>query len=439
MCIVLDYNTFIKGFQPQVLIDIDIKSIQAAHTHLQQVHEELHTSHQELQQTHLLLQQSYQHLQHTYNEQQQYIQSAELLFAQQESNQHQLLLSTASAYSQVKHTQLLLIFIIYLLSIISLFTMLQSNINIFLNKTISIAFPLRTLILHNITNNIPHTIIKDLFNISMRTINHAHKTTISLKQFIFKRNNTKISTRFKARRTLAKTILDEIIPVISGHTWRIQKYTNKHLYTLYKLQVLIRGSQVNKTNKPLSLSSVHKHILKKWSIHHSIDATICPHCNLLENYGENQPTPAHLLEEGKEKDLATWKKKLAKAKGHPERIKAQHTSFRETKDKLAAGLLPDTLILLQDFTQLQPQSGFNQDLILTFMSHDIGATDKIKREFDHWIADKEKNDLYFVVSVWEHLLSTGRLKNFKHIEIWSDGGGKHFKCSATMHYFSTIK
>jgi hypothetical protein len=170
-----------------------------------------------------------------------------------------------------------------------------------------------------------------------------------------------------------------------------------------------------------------------------LDATVCPHCLFLEQYGGGQPPPAQLLEKGKEKEYETWKKKLAKEKGHPERIKKQHNSFKTSKDKLANGLLPDTVILLQDFTQLQPQSGFHQDLIITLLKHNKDAEDKIQRKYFHWIANQEKNDLYFVVGVWEYLLSNKLLGNIKHIEIWSDGGNKHFKYSATMYYFSTIK
>jgi len=142
---------------------------------------------------------------------------------------------------------------------------------------------------------------------------------------------------------------------------------------LYKLQVTIRGTTTNKTDKLLSNSSVYKHILKRWSIHHSIDATVCPHCKFLEDH-EDKPIPAQLLEKGKKKDLEKFKKKLVKERSH--RV------FRATKDKLAAGQLPNTLVLLQDFTQLHPQSGF-QDLILTLMKHDKDAGDHIQKKYLH--------------------------------------------------------
>lgn len=95
--------------------------------------------------------------------------------------------------------------------------------------------------------------------------------------------------------------------------------------------------------------------------------------------------------------------------------------------------------MLQDFTQLQKQAGFNQDLIITILSYDPTAKDKLKRKYLHFVADKEKNDIHFVVNVWESMLASGEFSGVRNLEVWSDGGGKHFKLSSNMYYFSTIK
>ena len=49
---------------------------------------------------------------------------------------------------------------------------------------------------------------------------------------------------------------------------------------------------------------------------------------------------------------------------------------------------------------------------------------------------KEKNDVYFVFYVWKyHLLPYIESKNISRLEIFSDGGSKHFKCSSSMLFF----
>lgn len=101
----------------------------------------------------------------------------------------------------------------------------------------------------------------------------------------------------------------------------------------------------------------------------------------------------------------------------------------------------DTMIVLQDFTQQEPQSGFNQDFILTFLTFDANAPDKLRRQYLHYVGEQDdKNDVYFVITVWEHLMRDGVIGDeIKHIEVWSDGGPKHFKMKECMYYFSTIK
>ena len=43
------------------------------------------------------------------------------------------------------------------------------------------------------------------------------------------------------------------------------------------------------------------------------------------------------------------------------------------------------MIVLHDFTQLNPQSGFNQDMVVTLLTYDINAPDKIKCQYFHFM------------------------------------------------------
>jgi len=178
-------------------------------------------------------------------------------------------------------------------------------------------------------------------------------------------------------------------------------------------------------------------ILKEWRIHHSKDVSQCPTCRLLHYFGNNQAPPPHLQGAA----LTRWRNKLNKAKTHKHIARTQHNSHKQQKTNIIETKSQNTMILLQDFTQLEPQSGFNQDMIITILTYNEHEVDKIKRDYYHFVGEQgDTNDIYFVITVWEHMFKTKIIPdNITNIEIWSDGGPKHFKQKKTMYYFSTLQ
>ncbi len=100
-------------------------------------------------------------------------------------------------------------------------------------------------------------------------------------------------------------------------------------------------------------------------------------------------------------------------------------------------------LLIVDFTCLEPESRNNtriQNMILVVVFKDM--TDQEQRlYFDFLCGDAEsrKNDFFFVRRVFELFLSDIRtdpalpdLRHIKSVQIWSDGGRKHFKNRFTM-------
>lgn len=257
--------------------------------------------------------------------------------------------------------------------------------------------PCRQILLFHIITGLPKEIAMDLFQISQRTMQRINKiknkdinkikwTKITQKQ---------IEPKYQKQLELAESIIGDIIPIISGRNYRIQKQTNKELYKQYKQQVKIFGQQQQHTNNPLSLSTITRHILKKWNIYHSKDTIICPTCLILENYHKNNAMPTSFLENQIKKlhkrwikkynkdtpipdqvmakcinqALLFWERKIAKIQHHPQKIKDQFKAYRQTKEKLSKGELLNTVIVVQDFTQLQSQSTFNQDLIIVILNY----------------------------------------------------------------------
>jgi hypothetical protein len=281
-----------------------------------------------------------------------------------------------------------------------------------------------------IMKEVPEKIIAQKLRVPLITAQRiiAHTTT--------KQTTTKI-LRKPEQVSLAKKILGDLLPVVSGRMWRVQLMTDKELYRRYVEEVKKVGKNSKGTDKALSKKRV-KQILRGWRIHHSTDTSQCPTCKFLEQY-DGKPPPQNLL--NNPKALKKHQNKLIKHKQHKLIAQTQHNIFKANKQHLIDTQSTDTMIILQDFTQLEPQSGFNQDMILTLLTYDAEVDDMIRRRYLHFVGENtDKNDVFFVMAVWEHMLRSGVIgNNIKHIIIWSDGGGKHFKLKEAMYYFSTIK
>lgn len=326
------------------------------------------------------------------------------------------------------------------------------------------------ILLHNIKQIIPTLKKKIKYDMMRRVINGITREDvrrylsiplITVRRIMQQVKRPKLIVRRKRemRIILAKRILSDLVPMVSGRNYRIQLMTTKELYKRYCGEVKRVGNQENGTDLPLSSTRIWK-ILKLWPIRHTKDVSQCPHCKLIADYGNGQPPPPNLLADAlvkwrkkngdtpppvnlEQKIVQKWRNKLERLKAtHKQIAQAQHRSHKQAKKELIASKSPNKMILLQDFTQLNPQSGFNQDMIITTMRYDDNEVDKIKRDYYHFIGSQgDHNNQCFVMAVWEYLLTTKTIitNNINNIEIWSDGGAKHFKCKETMFYFSTIQ
>jgi len=93
----------------------------------------------------------------------------------------------------------------------------------------------------------------------------------------------------------------------------------------------------------------------------------------------------------------------------------------------------------QDFTQIQYEAGFVQDLIICIYTSGTGK-DGLNRVYRHFVGKSgNKNDISFVVGAWKILLEENTFQNMKTVNIWSDGGPKHFKISFNMKFLATFQ
>ncbi len=111
-------------------------------------------------------------------------------------------------------------------------------------------------------------------------------------------------------------------------------------------------------------------------------------------------------------------------------------------------LRPRQLLVLMDFTSvcLSDKPGANtivQDCILVLEYLDENNT-RVRRNLDFvCAADTNKHDYHFVLQVWVWMFLKERLNEcFDCIDIWSDGGPKHFKtrfCQWMWHALSELR
>ena len=87
------------------------------------------------------------------------------------------------------------------------------------------------------------------------------------------------------------------------------------------------------------------------------------------------------------------------------------------------------VMVIQDFTQIQVQTSFYQDLILCIYFFEESATEILGRSYFHFVAGghEQKNNIDFVVAVWKYMIQNDFFANFSDLLVFSDGGPKHFK------------
>jgi hypothetical protein len=199
---------------------------------------------------------------------------------------------------------------------------------------------------------------------------------------------------------------DTLLPIQSGRDWRYQEMTDNKLYELYTAEV--------KNSKPVSKTFFIYKILAKEKIHHSKKVKFCPIC------------------ENEDGNIAVIK--------HKELITIQKMVYQQDKRGVSSGKNPTTVLITQDFTQLELEGSFVQDLIICKYFYDKKAKDGLARTYIHFIGKiGTKNDILFVIGSWMALLTLNWFDDIKTVKIWSDGGPKHFKISSNMKFLLTLQ
>ena len=216
------------------------------------------------------------------------------------------------------------------------------------------------------------------------------------------------------RRELWMDIINEIIPVVSGREYRIRTCRLQVLYIRYVDRATHRAP-----SKRVIGYGKFKKLLRKEKVHYGKKPTLCYHCMQIE-------------------DGVPLTKQL---EFHIDAKARQQPCYVRLKRWLIDGLLPEgSAIAIQDFTQIDLESGFVQDEIVCLYIYCPTSKDKIMRLYFDVVGEKElKNGIAFVIHAWLKLFSLPEFQRITHLYIWSDGGPKHYKISANILFWAVMQ
>lgn len=283
--------------------------------------------------------------------------------------------------------------------------------------------PIRRDLIKQLSLGLSKKEVLETFNISERTYYRIQEDG---KEFCI---NLKYAPGIKRTRisedqtTVAEQFLDENFPVTSGRDYRVIRLTNDNLYGIYYYYCLERFMQ------PLGKTYFFTTFLKKQRIHYSKDESVCKYCSEYKNLEQK----SHLNE--------SEKNQLKKLEAHQKRWHEQSSHYLEEKNRIVNEKDTQTALIIHDFTQIKVQGTFFQDMIVCFYFYNEEKPDKLERLFHHFIAPKSNtaNDSHFVFGVWREIVKKGLLQGFNKIQIYSDGGPKHYKTTSTMQFFGFLK
>jgi hypothetical protein len=193
----------------------------------------------------------------------------------------------------------------------------------------------------------------------------------------------------------------------SGKDYRLLKRTLSATYQQFLFHVEKRNLL------PISYPTFRS-ILFSDKIHRGSEPTGCPICF---------------------KTMAMWKlpeEDETKIKNHQSTKRKQIKSYLKMKNELKE----DEVIVVQDFTNVELSSSSRQTLCICLYTK---KEDKIETNYFTFVAPESsvKNDIKFVVSAWLQLIN--HIQSYKSINIWSDGGSKHFKITACLIFFAALQ
>ena len=229
------------------------------------------------------------------------------------------------------------------------------------------------------------------------------------------------------------TILDDVMPYVSGRGFRIRQWTKEDTYREYATI----SERTYPNQRIMGYTAFWKRFKSlKQKVHFIKVVKHCPICNAMTKRDKGEETLT-----GEEEQL------LESNSDHAQEIKDAYNHYKSIKEKIASEKLTDSCLIIQDYSQYNVSGAFYQSLILCIYSFDTNE-DKLVSRFYHIFRHNEdarnnetnKNDKWFTYSAWVFFMENNTFGDFRKFYVYSDGASKHFKCRQVhLFWYSLLK
>jgi len=132
--------------------------------------------------------------------------------------------------------------------------------------------PIRRAIIGMVSTQLPVQDVAEDFGVSDQTVYNARNDDDNFALELQTRPNVQRERISDQQYEAARSFLDEVIPVVSGRNYRVQRCTNESLYAIYFCWCMDRHIP------NLGRTHFFENVLGPENIHHVRDDSICEYC-----------------------------------------------------------------------------------------------------------------------------------------------------------------
>jgi len=238
------------------------------------------------------------------------------------------------------------------------------------------------------------------------------------------------AAHFVAEYALLRQYFEQY-PRGSKHNYRVVNCTRQQFYDRY----CDFHTRASPQTEPLSQASVRRY-MEGFHWRFEKHPLFCPYCDSLHNL------------EAMEDRTAAQDMEMARLLAHQRLYLKQREYYHATLQEMVDAEDTNRVVAVQDFSTFFIDKGAIPVLIVTLYTYDPVALDHLMRKYCYIMPTTDrtrprmKNNTAFVAAAWNKLFATEYTftdMQWNRLDIFSDGGPKHFKTTAHVHYWCRVK
>jgi len=268
--------------------------------------------------------------------------------------------------------------------------------------------------------------LSKILGFSTKTFSRASKLAIAIKPVIDRKPKKVVRKSVIPPQVFAdaRRILDVIAPVKSGKQFRVVTSSLSFLYQQYTAL-----AQTLSPLAPLCYTTFIGKVLdiRNNYVHFERNPDFCPHCRECDELEALFPAPT-----------PEQQSRLAMLHEHKRIAKVQWNVYHQKLKDLLTN--PSYRLVVQDFNQQHATTSL-QTQILTLVVY-AAPKGKLERHyFNYFLPTDQSNNVTAVIACHRDFFfntSNEIMSSATHIDIFNDGGPKHFKLTAYLAHMSAV-